>query len=152
MVLDPALPREKRGGKSHSQERNETAKSKSMNTRILYLYERNCTSVCGLKLRKVLKGNFLPKAAGAPPKGLGVHWQEAREQAEMSKQIKQRGALPTPCTLKFARLGKTSYFSWLVPDYALWHFLLYGCWRPQGEPVGSCSPQRCATALPIRFS
>lgn len=117
MVLDPALPREQRGGKSRSQERNETAKSKSMNIRILYLYERNCMSVCGLKLSlKFPFRTFLPKAAGAPPKGLGVHWQEAREQAEMSKQIKQRGALPTPCTLKFARLGKTSYFSWLVLD------------------------------------
>lgn len=35
--------------------REETAKSKSMHGGILYLYERNCMYVCGLKLRKALK-------------------------------------------------------------------------------------------------
>jgi len=58
---------------------------------------------------------LVPQAAGAAPKGLGVPWQEAGEQAETSTRIKRRAALPTPCALKFARLDEISYFSWPVP-------------------------------------
>lgn len=92
---------------------------------------RETTSVCGLKLRKALKGN----SSSLRLQGLGVHWQ-VRERAGIFKGIKWRPALPTPCTLTFERLGKTSYFSWLVPDGGIFSCMGAGDHRVSQQDPG----------------